>query len=303
MNVIGKTPRELDQFFTKPELALQCVNDIENVLDIRLNEFDLIVEPSAGNGAFVDVISAIIEGNDCEFLYMDIDSKDKKFRHDFLKRDINNKHSSPKRKRCITIGNPPFGKNSSVAIQFFNKASTFSDVIAFILPRTFCKVTVQNKLDQDFFQVYENRIPETGFTFQGKSYNVPCVFQIWVHTKFVKSINQTLANWESGDKRPIIPSISETHHFKFVKNSDNPDLVIRRVGVYAGKMYLDDPENHTQQNHLFLKRKKNTISKQELIKNIKNLDLENADFKYDTAGMPCINKSELSSLYLKTYNN
>ena len=296
MNVIGKTPRELDQFFTKPELALKCVNEIEDILSIRLNEFDLIVEPSAGNGAFVDAISSLID-NESKLIYMDIDSKDKKFRHDFLKYDLQKGD-----KKCITIGNPPFGKNSSIAIQFFNKAAKYSDVIAFILPRTFCKVSVQNKLDQNFFQVYEKRIPETGFMFEGKSYNVPCVFQIWVNTKFVNFIDQSLSNWESGDKRPIIPSISETHHFKFVKNTENPDLVLRRVGVYAGRMYLDDPENHTQQNHLFLKRKSNSISKQELINNIKKLDLENADFKYDTAGMPCINKSELSSLYLERYD-
>ena len=37
---------------------------------------------------------------------------------------------------------PPFGKVSSLAIRFFNKCAQFSDVIAFIIPRTFNKVSV-----------------------------------------------------------------------------------------------------------------------------------------------------------------
>lgn len=299
MNVIGKTPRDFDQFFTKPELAVNCVNDLESVLGLSLDKFDLIVEPSFGKGAFVDAVLTKVDEN--KVICMDIDSTNEYTRHDFLKYDFSESKKRNIHKSCITIGNPPFGKNSSLAVQFFNKAATFSDVIAFILPRTFCKVTVQNKLDANFFQVYEKRMPEGGFLFEGKSYTVPCVFQIWVHTKFVDEIDPSLANWTSGDKRPIIPSISETQHFTFVKKTENPDLVLRRVGVYAGRMYLDDPENYTQQNHLFLKRKPNTISKQELISNVKKLDLEKADFKYDTAGMPCINKGELSSLYIQTY--
>lgn len=297
MDVVGKNPRGFDQFFTKPELAADCVNSIQEVLEIKLNEFKLIVEPSFGQGAFVKYLQKhVSEG---KLLYMDIDAKNKKYRHDFLKYNFKTKNINP----CLTLGNPPFGKNSSIAIQFFNKACTFSDVIAFILPKTFCKVTVQNKLDENFFQVSEREMPKGGFLFEGKSYDVPCVFQIWVHRKFVDKIPKRLANWGPHDLRPIIPSISETSHFDFVKKTENPDLVLRRVGVYAGRMYLDDPENHTQENHLFLKRKPKMLTKQKLISNIKNLNLENADFKYATAGMPCINKGELSRLYIETYLN
>ena len=42
----------------------------------------------------------------------------------------------------ITIGNPPFGSRSKLAIDFFNKAATMSNVIAFIVPVSFMKWSV-----------------------------------------------------------------------------------------------------------------------------------------------------------------
>ena len=48
------------------------------------------------------------------------------------------------------LGNPPFGKNCSLAIKFFNKAAEFADLIAFIIPRTFKRISIQNKLNLNF---------------------------------------------------------------------------------------------------------------------------------------------------------
>ena len=42
-------------------------------------------------------------------------------------------------KNILIVGNPPYGKNCSTAINFFNHAVTISDFIAFIIPKTFRK--------------------------------------------------------------------------------------------------------------------------------------------------------------------
>lgn len=42
--------------------------------------------------------------------------------------------------RVVVVGNPPFGRNSSLAIRFFNKAACGAEIIAFIVPRSFKKV-------------------------------------------------------------------------------------------------------------------------------------------------------------------
>ena len=59
-----------------------------------------------------------------------------------------------KTKRYLVVGNPPFGKISSIAIKFFNKSAEYADCIAFIIPRTFKRVSVQNKLNLNFHLMY-----------------------------------------------------------------------------------------------------------------------------------------------------
>lgn len=113
--VIGHTPRELDQFFTKPQVASECFGHLSASIT-TIDAFDHIVEPSFGNGAFVDVIPA---EHKHKLLCMDIDAKDA-LRHDFLAYDF-----SALSNNCLTIGNPPFGKNSSLAVKFFNIAARF----------------------------------------------------------------------------------------------------------------------------------------------------------------------------------
>ena len=65
----------------------------------------------------------------------------------------------------MTVGNPPFGKFSSLVIKFFNHSDEWSDVIAFIISKTFRKISVQNKLNKYFKLVLDKDIP-----------NKPCSF-------------------------------------------------------------------------------------------------------------------------------
>ena len=41
------------------------------------------------------------------------------------------------------IGNPPFGRQSSMAIQFIKKCCSFADSISFILPKSFKKESMR----------------------------------------------------------------------------------------------------------------------------------------------------------------
>ena len=42
-------------------------------------------------------------------------------------------------KNVLSIGNPPFGRNSSMALKFIKKSALFATTIAFILPKGFKK--------------------------------------------------------------------------------------------------------------------------------------------------------------------
>jgi len=78
----------------------------------------------------------------------------------------------------LVIGNPPFGRVSSLAIKFFNYSATWANVIAFIIPRTFRKISVQNKLDNMFHLVYDEEISNNPCCFSPQMM-VKCCFQIW----------------------------------------------------------------------------------------------------------------------------
>lgn len=271
--VRGHTPRELDQFFTRPDVATKCVNLLSKE---RLCTFDTIVEPSFGNGAFIDALDH--DGDDARIVYMDIDACDENHRANFLE------FQNFPQGTVLTIGNPPFGKAASLAIQFFNHAAKFSTCIAFIVPRTFSKISVQNRLDERFILESETVLESDSFSFTGKPYDVSCVFQIWVKS--------------NSNSRPKTKKLSETDDFKFVKRTESPDLAIRRVGVNAGMIFQDSIPDRSESSHFFLQIK-DKKRKTELMDILHTLDLPNAEIKFQTAGNPSISKNELCSLYMQ----
>ena len=155
----------LDQFYTKPSIAKKCTNVLKTTLDI--NNFDIILEPSAGTGSFYKILpKEKREGVDLDPKYNGI--KKMNF-FDYVPK---------KNKKYLVIGNPPFGRVSSLAIKFFNKASKFATVIAFIVPRTFKRVSVQNKLDLNFHLIHTEDLPLKPCCFTPKMM-AKCCFQIW----------------------------------------------------------------------------------------------------------------------------
>ena len=121
----------LDQFYTNEIIAIECIKKLQDKVDIE--KYDIHMEPSAGTGSFYKLMDS------SKRIGIDIDSKcEGVINMDFLnyQPNVDNKY--------LVLGNPPFGKNCSMAIKFFNKAAEFSDCIAFIVPRTFKRVSIQN---------------------------------------------------------------------------------------------------------------------------------------------------------------
>lgn len=244
----------LDKFYTKPEIVDICLSNVD------LSEFDTIIEPSAGAGSFSDKIPNCIA--------LDIHPEnDDIIKQDYLKFNplMYNIHG-----KVLVIGNPPFGNQSSLIFKFF-KQSMYADTIAFILPKSFKKQSFQNRIPLQYHIKEEIDLPKNSFTLEGVDYDIPCVFQIW----------------KKQDVYRMIPSKLIPLSFSFVKRDDNPDISIRRVGVNAGKLFMDT--NKSIQSHYFIKTdtvdefvKKwnnivwchdntvgyNSISKQEIIKEI-----------------------------------
>lgn len=93
-------------------------------------------------------------------------------RHDFLT-------WQPPTGKSVVIGNPPFGKSSRLAIDFFNRAATFADIICFIVPVTWEKYSVHCKLPDGWGLIASERMPEESFTLGNEPISVRCSMQIW----------------------------------------------------------------------------------------------------------------------------
>jgi hypothetical protein len=255
--------RKLDQFYTAPDVAAECVAQ----LDARMGIFSSYCEPSAGRGAFLQAL----KGRSWEAFDLDPKFMGVK-RQDFLSAIC----AAP----CV-IGNPPFGKNSSLAVKFFNHAASFlsTKVIGMILPKTFRKSTIQNRLHRAFHLVYDQEVGEGAFIFEGATYDVPCCFQIW----------ERKATPRKSKKHPVT-----SPWFTFV-TEDSADFAIRRVGALAGKI-IKEFHGYATSSHYYIKCKNKKVAaaftRINFVKDTQN-----------TAGCPSLSKSEICAAIAKEMGN
>ncbi len=153
----------LDKFYTSREVAKKCVECL------NLNLYDLIIEPSAGDGAFVDAIAPH------RVLAVDIDPG----RKDIVRQDFFTVSTQIRSSKVLVVGNPPFGKQNNLALRFMEHAAFLADTIAFILPQSFMKDSVQNRVPKSLHLSYVMPLEPNSFFFKGLPYNVPAVFQVW----------------------------------------------------------------------------------------------------------------------------
>lgn len=77
----------------------------------------------------------------------------------------------------VVIGNPPYGSGANLAIKFVNKAAEMTDDIRMVLPRSFEKDSVQNRIRLDLELSESVVLPESTFP-----NGIRAVKQRWVKT-------------------------------------------------------------------------------------------------------------------------
>lgn len=171
--------KKLDQFYTKNEIAVRFINEIQK--SINFGNYDNIIEPSAGSGRILKLLPK------SKRIGLDLDPQ----APEVLKMDFFD-YQFPKGKTII-IGNPPFGASSALAIKFFNRCAQYADTICFIVPRSWMKFYIQNRLDKSF-KLYKNIVlPDNAFTFGDEDHEVKCVAQIWSKNDLV--VNKPFETW------------------------------------------------------------------------------------------------------------
>lgn len=268
----------LDQFYTTPECAKKYFDVFAS--KINMDDYDVILEPSAGTGSFYKLLPTHKRiGFDLEPKYAGIEKKNF---FDFVP-DVD--------KSYIVIGNPPFGKISSTAVAFFNKASEFADVIAFILPRTFKRVSIQNQLNLNFHLRYSEDTPLKPCCFTPKM-NAKCVFQIWTR---------------KNTKRELVVYDKTHADFTFVKYGAkdangqptppvDADFALKAYGSHCGEIVDTNLSKLRPKSWHWIKA---NIDVAKLKKRFKKLDYS---MSMDTVRQDSIGQQELIYLYKQKYN-
>jgi len=260
----GLKRNTIDKYYTKSTVVDECIDLVKKYITISNN--DLIIEPSAGNGSFIENIKKL--SNNYNFYDLEPEH-DEIVKQDFLELDyliLKEKFTN-----IHVIGNPPFGRQASMAIKFIKKCCLFSNSISFILPKSFKKDSMKKYFSNNFHLINEIDLLDNSFLVNGIESNVPCIFQIWKYKKEIRN--------QIDKKEPL--------NFKFVEKEEKPDISFRRVGVNAG-IIMKEINDKSFQSHYFIKfTNNNTIDE-----NIEKLKTIKFNFN-NTVGPKSISKQEL----------
>ena len=258
----GLKRNAIDKFYTKKETVDFIITIFKK--HIALNNDDLIIEPSAGDGAFIDAIKSLTSN----YEFYDLEPcNDEIVKQDYLLYNNNNNNNN----NIHVLGNPPFGRQSSLAIKFIKKSCEFCTSISFILPKSFKKESLKKTFPLNYHLLFEIDLPKNSFLVNSQPHDVPCIFQIWIKKTHIRVVNEKL----------------EPHNFVFVSKKDNPDISFRRVGVNAGSIDVNIAIKSIQ-SHYFIRFTNNKPLE-------KNIELLNS-IVYDTnntVGPKSIGKQEL----------
>jgi len=245
-----------DKYYTRQYIA----DYVSQIIKDRYGNSEYI-EPSAGSGIFLNSFKGYnISGYDINPHRDDIKKQDW-----FL---INRERINGK----VVVGNPPFGFSASLAIKFIEVATKGrAKAICFILPKTFKKSSLQNKIDERYHLVQEVELPKNSFFFYEKDneyYDVPTVFQIWER---------------SSKKRELEVLKTTSPYFEFT-TKDKCDFCVRRAGGKSGQIL--EGIDHTESSTYFIKAKNDYVKKAFQIYDYKK-------YTDNTAGVKSISKHEI----------
>lgn len=165
-----KTGKE--QYYTNADVADYCLGIVQKHVELSGKN---VLEPAGGTGEFIKGFQRIGIPDHLITSY-DIEPK-----HPMV--ELGNYLETSFDKEFVSITNPPFGRASSLAKQFFNHAADHSSYICYLIPRAWRKWSTRNSLDPYFHLIADEHVPQNGFYLSDgstKENNVlQTVFQVW----------------------------------------------------------------------------------------------------------------------------
>ena len=263
-----------DQYYTKSSVAKKCVDNVYFHIGQSADTYQWI-EPSAGNGVFLKILPA-----NYDKLGIDLEPKSPEIRQgNFLD------WVPTTDKKRIFFGNPPFGRQGSLAKSFIKHAAEYADIIAFILPRSFVKPSMSRAFPLKFHCLFSEELEKNAFEVNKQEYDVPCIFQIWI---------------KKDTDRMLEPAI-EAEGFTYVKVDKPFHIAFKRVGGQAGKCYPFIPDaaaKYNYQYYYYFKLDDEYVPFTQKIIELVNLHV----FPSNTVGMRSLSKTEANRVLNEVLN-
>tara|TARA_B100000424_G_scaffold270386_1_gene269581 strand:- start:807 stop:1817 length:1011 start_codon:yes stop_codon:yes gene_type:complete len=167
-----------EQYYTNVDVVDLCLAEVQKHIDLKGKT---LLEPCGGTGEFIKGFQRIGVPTSNIISY-DIEPK-----HPLVKKGNYLKTNFSDHNDLISITNPPFGRASSLAKQFFEHATTHCEYICYLVPKSWRKWTVHNSLDRHYHLISDIEMPKNCFYLpDGTSKEADVlntVFQIWQRKK------------------------------------------------------------------------------------------------------------------------
>lgn len=271
------TPEVLnDAYYTHDAVADMCVQTLP---PLEAGQRYCLVEPGAGGGAFVRALTRHY-GDDTPVTAMDVLPTD-----DAVEQGnwFQWTRTFDDDVRLWVIGNPPF--RNQLAMRFFRHAvQCGAALIAMVLPRSWSRDETRRKVDRHYELVHACDVPESAFHHVGKQYHaIRCVWQVWRRLP------------PGAPLRPLPPRPDYSALAVSLLNGERvtADLVVQRVGEYAGRFLWsdDDITAHLEsRNYIYLRLPDAAFA---AWLRTSGFSLENHPIVRESSSMPSINTDTL----------
>ncbi len=277
-----------EAYYTIPSVALDLAQHVVS----RFGTNHCYFEPCGGEGSFVEALINLGVAPE-RIVSVDIAPRHPLVRQgDFL----GNRLDLPQ--NAIAISNPPYGRACSLAVQFFNRCADLgTQHIAFLVPSSFNKVAISDRLSAHFSLVEEWEAPKISYYTLAGGVNergrLSTKFQLW-----------------SRSPKPRLPRRHLRHPWlefvpwRRVQQGDGYDFCIRTHGSSCGEI-LDNQhaaslrrEGADGRTHLNFRTVAFVRSHHPELRNYLER-LPYAEFSASVSYIPCISPAEISILLEK----
>ena len=204
-----------DQFFTPRDLAKKCWETFNREVKINTDTEYTFIEPSAGDGSFLDILPTGSIGLDIEPRSTAIQKQD------YLTWKPTNIS-----KKYIVFGNPPFGLRGHLALNFINHSYSFADYVCFILPQLFISdgKGSPRKRVKGYNLIYSEGLSAMFYSPDNQEVKVNGVFQIW--SKYTSNPSYTItANSEVNMKAMKVMKVYSLSDGGTIASTRNKDMI------------------------------------------------------------------------------